>query len=286
MSRRTPSPLRYPGGKTSIYNMMSDIIVQNDLRLGTYVEPFAGGCGLALKLLFTGQVAEVHLNDIDKDIYAFWNSVLYKTNEFIEKIESTPVTLKERENQINIMADGRTSELNRGFATFFLNRTNRSGIIKRAGPIGGLSQKGNYKVDCRFNKEALIQKLKKIESYKEQITFYNEDAVDFIQFADKHLDNDTFFCIDPPYYKQGESLYTSFYKHIDHLELSETILALKKPWVLTYDNASEIKEMYKKLPQYNFNINYSAQEKKTGTELLIAPRTIKIPNETGLAKVA
>ncbi|MEW2639883.1 DNA adenine methylase, partial [Vibrio cholerae] len=75
----TPSPLRYPGGKTAITPMVSDIIGANNLRSAHYVEPYAGGAGLALSLLFNKVVPHIHLNDLDLSIWAFWYSILNHT---------------------------------------------------------------------------------------------------------------------------------------------------------------------------------------------------------------
>lgn len=72
------------------------------------------------------------------------------------------------------------SLLDLGFSTFFMNRTNRSGIIK-AGVIGGYAQTGNYKMDARYRKDKLMKRIRRIASYADRIELHNEDAVDFIQ---------------------------------------------------------------------------------------------------------
>lgn len=275
----TTTPLRYPGGKSSILPMVSQIIYENNLNLCNYVEPYAGGCGLALSLMFKGVVHELHLNDLDRSIFSFWNQILHNTNAFIEKIERTPVTLEEWHKQRKIQErKDSASELSLGFSTFFLNRTNRSGVIQKAGVIGGLKQNGNYKLDCRFNKDGLIEKIRRIEKYKHRIRFYNMDALDFIEFTDRELPKNTFYCIDPPYFNKGSTLYTNFYNPEDHKHIANRLRILKKNWILTYDNAPEIQGLYKSQPQYKFNLNYSAQDKKVGTELLITHKSILLPD--------
>ncbi|EHU1558648.1 DNA adenine methylase [Acinetobacter baumannii] len=277
---QTPSPLRYPGGKTSIWKMVSTIIKDNDLERGSYCEPYAGGCGLALSLLFKGYVHELHLNDIDRSIWSFWNAVLYNTDSLIEKIQQTEVTIeewyKQREIQLN---KNKVSDFELAFSSFFLNRTNRSGIILKAGMIGGFKQEGNYKIDCRYNKKTLIDKIKRIEKYKHRIHLYNLDALEFFEVTKSSLPKSSMYCIDPPYFEKGQTLYTNAYEKQDHEKIAETILKLKRPWILTYDNAEEIRKLYRSRKQYTFDLNYSAAEKRVGTELLVVSKNIKISDE-------
>ena len=104
-----------------------------------------------------------------------------------------------------------------GFSTFYLNRTNRSGIIQ-AGPIGGRNQIGNYKMNCRYNTEVLVNKIELIAKNKNKIGLYNLDAIKFIKNNIRRTKRSlTFF--DPPYFVKGKQLYTNFYEYIDHLEL-------------------------------------------------------------------
>jgi DNA adenine methylase len=272
------SPLRYPGGKSSIYATVRDVINASDLRYCTYAEPFAGGCGLALKLLFDGVVSKIYVNDLDPAIWAFWNAVLNQNDELCELIDSTPLTIEEWYSQRQIFAANSLKQsVNLGFAAFFLNRTNRSGIIKGAGVIGGLDQRGNYKIDCRFNRPELIKKIRRISLYKEQITLSNLDAVDFIEGFEAVNGQHSLLCIDPPYFNKGSSLYTNFYKTSDHAQLANRVLKVKTPWLITYDDAPEIRSLYDGCPAYRFGIKYSAQQKRLGTELLVHSNQITIP---------
>jgi DNA adenine methylase len=171
------------------------------------------------------------------------------------------------------------TDLELGYATFFLNRTNRSGIIKGGGVIGGLDQSGSYKIDCRFNKDELTKRIRRISKYKSRIHLYRDDALQFVEKMDCELPSRSFLCIDPPYFNKGSSLYTSFYNHSDHLAVSQTILGLERPWILTYDNTPEISHLYKQRRQYSFDVNYSVQTKRIGSELLVASKGLKIPSE-------
>lgn len=277
---RSTSPLRYPGGKTCLYDLLADILRLNGLELGHYVEPYAGGCGLALSLLFGGHVSDIHVNDLDRSIWAFWYSVLNHTNELIELVSRTPVTIEEWHRQREIQRNANTAPVSDlAFSTFFLNRTNRSGVIKGAGVIGGLSQTGNYKIDCRFNREELARRIRRIAKYKSRIHLTNLDAVAFLKKSERELPDNTFYCIDPPYFIKGSSLYTNFYGPSEHKTVADAVLNLSHKWIVTYDYAEEIRSLYSKRRQFIFNINYSIQTKRVGSELLIASKRLQLPSE-------
>lgn len=284
----TPSPLRYPGGKTSIWKMIAEIIKDNNLEGSDYIEPYAGGCGLALSLMLKGYVHDLYLNDLDRSIYCFWDAILNHTDDFIEKIKSTDVTIDEWYVQREIQKNKDTADdFDLAFSSFFLNRTNRSGVILKAGVIGGYAQDGEYKLDCRFNKEGLIERIRRIEKYKHRIHFYNMDAVEFIKMTRSFIpQKNCFYCVDPPYFVKGSTLYTNAYEPDDHAEIAKLLIGLKRPWVLTYDNAPEIQELYEEKRQYKFNLNYSAATKRVGTELLVASDELLISEELNLTNAA
>lgn len=272
------SPLRYPGGKTRISELVSDFISVNSLEGTHYAEPYAGGSGLALSLLYGGYVSDIHINDIDDGIWAFWSCVLNDTDGLLEKLEGTPITLDEWEKQREIWKTGRyQTKLDLGFATFFLNRTNRSGIIRNAGMIGGREQSGKYKIDCRFNKTQLGNRIRQVARYRERIHLTNRDAVEFMAKSKKNLPSETFFYFDPPYYSKGASLYTNFYREGDHSRIAKAILGLPQPWILTYDKIDEIKSLYSARRRYCLDINYSVNVKRQASELLITSKGLRIP---------
>lgn len=282
----TPSPLRYPGGKAAIQDMISAIIRSNGLVGGHYAEPYAGGGGLALSLLFKQYIHEIHLNDLDRSVWSFWHSILNNTEQFIDKIMVTSVTIEEWHKQREIQNNKDSyNDFELGFSSFFLNRTNRSGIILKAGVIGGLEQKSKYSLDCRFNKKGLIDRIKRVEKYKHRIHLYNMDAIEFMKDVDVNMPKKAMFCIDPPYFDKGSLLYTNFYNAEDHKVVSETIIKLKHPWLLTYDNAPEINRLYKNCNRYTYPLNYSAAIKRVGTELLVTKSDISIPDDLGITKV-
>ncbi len=277
---RGTSPLRYPGGKTCLYPLVSRILQNNRLERRHYAEPFAGGCGLALALLYEGHVSDIHINDVDASIWALWHSVLNDTDEFTCRIRKTPITIDEWRAQRGVhLAMDVDDPLALGFSTFFLNRTNRSGIIKAAGVIGGLDQNGPYKLDCRFNRDDLARRIRRVAKYKNRIHLTRRDALAFVKDTSANLPKSTFFCIDPPYFNKGQGLYTSYYDPEDHGILAKSILELENPWIVTYDDVPAITRLYRDRRQYQFDISYSVETKRRGTELLIASKGLRLPTE-------
>lgn len=262
------SPLRYPGGKSKLTPYVLETMTINDLVGGVYVEPFAGGAAIAWYLLLEGHVEEVYINDLNPSIHAFWHSVLYRTDELSELIASTPVNIDEWHKQKEIQHRPEVSLLERGFSTLFLNRTNRSGIIK-GGIIGGLQQDGNYKIDCRFNKLSLIGKIQKIAAKQSKVHLTNLDAVDFIEQILPNVPSKALVNLDPPYYVKGKGLYQNFFEHDDHFRLYESVKSIRQPWIVTYDDTPEINDIYSEFKPESFGLTYTAQNKRKGRELII-----------------
>tara|TARA_R110002072_G_scaffold38314_4_gene110893 strand:+ start:4928 stop:5812 length:885 start_codon:yes stop_codon:yes gene_type:complete len=277
---RAHSPLRYPGGKSCLYPLVTDFLRQNKLQRGHYAEPYAGGASLALSLLFHGQVSDIHLNDVDRGIWSLWHSVLEQTEELCELIRTTEITVEEWQRQRELYRSlNPVDTLALGFATFFLNRTNRSGIIGTGGIIGGLGQQGEYKIDCRFNRDELIRRIRRIAKYRSRIHLSQDDALVFLANMDRSLPQRSFIALDPPYYHKGASLYTSFYSPSDHADVADAILAIDRPWILTYDDVPQVRALYRSRRQYSFDIRYSVQTKRTGTELLVVSKGLIVPEE-------
>jgi DNA adenine methylase len=277
---RTNSPLRYPGGKSCLIDLAAGLLHLNGLERGHYAEPYAGGCGLALSLLYGGYVSDIHINDIDPAIWAFWYCVLKKPEALAELVNTVPVTIDEWLRQRDIYRKCSSKNvLALGFSAFFLNRTNRSGIINGAGVIGGLEQVGKFKLDCRYNREDLTCRILRVGKYKDRIHLTRLDAQDFMISLDQALPQKSLFFIDPPYYCKGADLYTSSYKPEDHAKIAETVTKLSRPWVVTYDDVAEIRKIYSRNRQYSFDIAYSVREKKLGAELMIASKRLRLPAE-------
>ncbi len=273
------SPLRYPGGKNKLSKFISKVCIDNDIK-GHYVEPYAGGASVALYLLLEDKVDKITINDFDRSIYAFWHSVLRNTKKLCDLIENTEINIENWQKAKNIQKNkSKENLLDLGFSTFFLNRTNFSGIIN-AGVIGGPGQNGKYKIDCRFNKKELIKRIKLIAKHKKQIKLYNLDALKLIKKIEKESDNNqTIFYFDPPYYLKASSLYMNYYKNNQHKEVAEAIKNIRNiNWIISYDNTLEIEKIYnwissKFIKKYSFN--HSAYRAKEGNEILFFSNSLK-----------
>jgi DNA adenine methylase len=282
MMHTAVSPLRYPGGKQVLAQLLAHLIRLNDATEGVYSEPYAGGAGAALALLFGEHVQRIMINDADPTIAALWRSLLGQTSAFIDLVDSVPLTMKEWRKQREIYHNCRRySCLKVGFATFYLNRCNRSGIIATGGPIGGVKQKGKWKIDARFNRGELIRRIQKIALFRDRIQLFNLDAVEFLRLhiAKSKFKRPVFAYLDPPYYAKGRDLYLNYYGPKDHAKLA-AFLQKKSPykWVLSYDNVPQIKKLYSSLRTVRFDLDYSARDRKKGKELLILKDGITFPD--------
>lgn len=284
---RFSTPLRYPGGKGKLSYYVKALIEENELLDGHYVEPFAGGAGVALELLYQEYVQHIHINDIDPAIFSFWYSCINNTEELCRLIYDTPVTIDVWKKQKEILKnfDGASGTVEQGFAAFFLNRTNRSGILQ-AGVIGGKDQQGEWKLDVRYKKSDLLKRIEKIARYSNRISAYNFDAVDFLKDASIRLPKKSLFYLDPPYYVKGQGLYRNFYVHEDHVRVKEELERSQSlSWIVSYDNAPQISDIYNKYRRKVFDLQYTAQVKKVGSEVMIFSDTLSMP-EISLGKVA
>lgn len=265
------SPLRYPGGKMKIYDKIRRLFELNDdFHNRTYVEPFAGGFGIGIKLLRDGMVNAAILNDYDRHIFNFWFSVINDTESLIKLITDTKISIDERTRQKEIYKDNNSEPLLDGFATLFLNRVNYSGVLK-GGPIGGLNQVGKYPLDCRFNKSDIIQKIRNVAEIGGRITLLNNDASDLIINLAQDNGLNLFFNIDPPYVVKGSQLYTSFYRDADHRILAALIAERlhDMPWIITYDNCALIKEIYADFHMQEYELMHNAGGSVMGKEIVI-----------------
>lgn len=265
------SPLRYPGGKGKLAPFMKLMIDKMDLRGGTYIEPFAGGAGIALDLLFNDIVNHIVINDYDKAIASFWKAILTENNRFVDCVMNTPITIEEWEHQKSILHNANKYSFELGFATFFLNRTNRSGIIK-GGPIGGKTQTGDWKLDVRFNREVLAERIRKIGLRKQDITVYNKDVNSLIVKYVSQFGNKTLIYFDPPYFEKGKQLYMNYFRLSDHERIEKLIRQhVTCNWMITYDNTPEIVKIYNGYDIRQYDLKYSVAKKRVASEIIIFP---------------
>ena len=269
------TPLRYPGGKSSLLSFFGSIIEKNGLKNVQYIEPYAGGAGAAISLLILGKVDSIVINDLDRAVYAFWRAITEDTDRFIRHIRETPITINEWYRQREVYRQKEADLFDLGFATFFLNRTNRSGILD-GGVIGGIKQTGKWPLHARFNKESLIQKIEIIAEHKRNIKVLNEDGLEVIRrFANMPT---AFFYIDPPYYFKGSLLYLNSYNHNDHSKLAELLNSLTETrWIVSYDNVPQIRSLYSsRAKQHEFSLYYHAHASKQGSEIMVLSDNLEL----------
>ncbi len=278
------SPLRYPGGKNCIFPFVSRLFYENGMIGVRYAEPYAGGAGLALRLLFEGYVDHIYINDLDISIYAFWKTVVENPNQFCEWIERTDITIENWKKYKEIQKKPESVSLfELAKSTFFLNRTNISGVIK-GGVIGGMKQQGKYKIDARFNKQDLIRRIKKIYSARHRITVSNFDGIQFINNLDKKK-HEIFIYLDPPYYKKGADLYMNYYLQQDHQRLSRNVKGLHNKWMVSYDNQEFIFNLYAEKKKVIHSLSQSASN-RVGNEIFIFSEKVQFVDSINALKSA
>jgi len=268
---RSISPFRYPGGKAFLYKYLLGRVKSLPAGSRYYAEPFCGGAGAAVILLKLDAVDRIHLNDADPKVYSAWKCILEETDRFAAAIFETPVSLETWHASRKIVDSASKSSFELGFATFFLNRTSRSGIVIGAGPIGGYDQRGNWKIDARFNRDALVERVRWLGLMKDRIKLTQEDALTFLSRSAGRLPIDrTLFFIDPPYVTAGGRLYLNAMNEAKHIALSDMLQDGTLPhWVLTYDNHPLIRTLYGERTIKDLAVTYSLQNKRKEREILI-----------------
>ncbi|WP_027529109.1 DNA adenine methylase [Bradyrhizobium sp. WSM3983] len=275
---RNVSPLRYPGGKFVMANLLSQIRRINNLGNRQIAEPFAGGAGASLNLLTLEEAPEIHINDADPAIFAFWWSLKHQPLDFAALLSKTRVSMAEWRRQRELYLSRRkVSRLRKGFSAFYLNRCNRSGIIMNGGPIGGIKQRGEWLIDARYNKPDLLERCAKIAEFSDRISVTGIDGIELI----KQLDHDkVFFFIDPPYYEKGATLYLNSLDASYHVRIADELRSRPgSAWVLTYDDCPEIRSLYRGWTTIRpFGLRYAASVRRSGKEIMIVPKHLRLPS--------
>lgn len=280
-SKTLYTPLRYPGGKARFAPFIARVISSNGLAGGHYLEPYAGGAGVALILLFDGHVSQVHINDVDPAVAVFWRVATTQASRLVNMVANEPVTLDAWHHWRSVMlGETQASELDRGFATLFMNRTNRSGILK-GGVIGGKDQAGCYKLDARFMKDQICARIERIGAHASAINVYEEDARALLIRSHRFLPMKSLVYLDPPYYVKGSGLYRNFYKQDDHQRIAKLLSGpnFRRPWIVSYDNVSEIRSMYEYARSFTYNLNYTAQRRYMGGEVMFFSDRLALSQE-------
>ena len=272
------SPLRYPGGKGKLSKFMAAVVRANGVSDGRYIEPYAGGAGIAWELLITGVVRRVLINDISPSLFAFWTSVLRHTDDLCRRIRDVPLSIEEWDRQKEIFRNPKdVSMIDLGLSFFYLNRTNRSGILN-GGVIGGRKQEGKWLMDARFNRENLIYRIKKIAECSRRIEVTQADAVEFLRDRSDGLGEKDLIYLDPPYFAKGRMLYYDAYRPQDHAAVAELLADLEGPrWVVSYDNVETIRRLYSFARRREYTIGYSARRRTRGHEVMFFRKGMKVP---------
>ncbi|EOF9239280.1 DNA adenine methylase, partial [Klebsiella pneumoniae] len=277
------TPLRYPGGKQKLTPFVLELIIANGMEGCQYVEPYAGGAGVAMQLLIDGHVKNVHLNDSSYHIYAFWHSILNDTEKFCNQISKSLLNIDEwKKHREVVRHPSEHSIFDVGFSTFYLNRTNRSGVLT-GGVIGGLSQEGKWKIDARFSHSELINRIELIASKKDSVFVYNKDAEDFFAENVIAFPENTFMYCDPPYFDKASGLYLNYYKPEDHERIANTIQTIDNiKWIVSYDGVENILSYYKNRKKFLYQLQYNVSKVYKGNEVFIFSDDMVIPRDSGL----
>jgi DNA adenine methylase len=280
------TPLRYPGGKGKLAAYVKSLLKANGLLDGEYVEPYAGGAAIALELLLHEYVSRIHINDVSRPIYAFWHSVLTETDELCRLIADTRITVRQWDIQKKILSNAADhDDLALGFATFFLNRTNRSGILN-GGIIGGRDQTGPWKIDARFNATELIHRITAIARMRNRICVSRKDALKFLKAGSSKWPSSTLIYLDPPYYVKGRDLYHDFYEPEDHAKVAAFVTGelSEQKWIVSYDNVEAIRKIYPGVRNVIYDIGYSARSASKGSEIMFFCEGMRVPRLIGLTR--
>lgn len=273
---KTASPLRYPGGKWRLARFFERLLEANYDAPPTYLEPFAGGASLALTLLLRGFVSRIFLNDLDPAVHAFWRTIVNQPTRLIRLIERTPITPKEWHRQREVYSAGADAgQLALGFAFFFLNRTSHSGILN-GGMIGGTRQRGTWKIDARFNRVELIERIRRIVEVRTSIHVSGIDGLEFIN-EHRRRRNRSLVYLDPPYFNAGRDLYMNAYRPEDHSRVHQAVVSLQTPWVVSYDDVLAIRALYRQVRCQHLNLVHTARDTRVGNEVMFFSSRLRVP---------
>ncbi len=249
-------------------NYIKLLFIANDLVDSEYIEPFAGGAGVALSLLYEGYASHIHINDLDGDVYAFWDAVLNDTDALCSRITDTHVVIEEWHKQRAVLDADSPDSIDLAFATFFLNRTNKSGIIRGGGVIGGQKQQGQWELHARYNKPALIKRIQRVADHRDKITLTPYDAAYFIRCILPTITEHALVYLDPPYFVKGQGLYRNAYEPGGHLEIAHLVPLIRQDWLVSYDADEEIINYYGDYVPLRYDLSYSAQSRYRGREVM------------------
>lgn len=278
---RALSPLRYPGGKKWIAPHVEGILKANSLDVRLFVEPFAGGASVALHMLHRDLVGAIGLVDRDPLVASFWKVLFFDTDWLVKKILETPITI---DLWRRLKSRRLTSDRQRAFACLYLNRTSFSGILNhQAGPLGGQQQLSRYKIDCRFPRQDLADRVDWLgRNFRDRVLFvwnwsWRRGLVELRKHITREEDTSKIFVyLDPPFYNKAEKLYNHYFDHTEHESLRDFLSEVDLPWFLSYDDCNEVRHLYQDMSRISVNCLYNAgrvgkakAKRKPSSELVI-----------------
>ncbi len=276
---------RYPGGKKKLVSQIAGRIrCYYDEKMCwnrvEYVEPFAGSLSVGLTLLNYKIIKNVCINDKDPGISALWTSVLRYPEKLCEYISYFSPTTEAFYNYKKYFGDIKSVSKEEkkatricveiGFRKLALHQMSYSGLgVKAGGPIGGKTQNSNYKIGCRWNPKLLKKNINKYHNLLVKTILRYKKCSSYGWLKILNDCKDSFIYLDPPYYEKGSELYQFSFSEYNHKKLSEVLKKIKYPWLLSYDYADEIKELYSwgKWVEIDNTCTINGPNKKT--ELLI-----------------
>jgi DNA adenine methylase len=286
--RRRPvlSPLRYPGGKRRLAPYITALLDLHGLEPGVFVEPYAGGASVGLELLHFQLIERLVLGDRDPMIIAFWQTVRDDVDWLCRQVEQVDLDL----DTWRRMKRGRfRSRRSLALACLYLNRTSFNGSLHRqAGPIGGQTQASDYAIGCRFPRQRLVRRLRACSELSDRIDIAQpQEAMKTVRQARDHArqhDMSAFFYLDPPFWDKSQRLYRYGFTETEHERLADALHWVKDPFVLSYDAAPEIVELYKGHRGRSIaliELLYTGTARSAGQELVIS-NLDALPHETRL----
>lgn len=234
------SPFRYPGGKTWFVPRLREWMRSKRTKPELFVEPFTGGGILSLTTAFEELTDRVLMVEIDIEVAAVWQTILNGEAEWL--VNCILDFQMNRDNVLNELKKTDADTKYIAFRTILKNRTFHGGIL--ASGSGLLKNGENGKgISSRWYPETLARRIRQIDLIKSKLTFIHTDAFEILE--QYKTQNNAVFFIDPPYTvggkKAGKRLYTHF--QLDHKKLFSYCAKLKGDFLMTYDNAEEVKNL-------------------------------------------
>lgn len=234
------SPFRYPGGKTWFVPTFRHWMARMYPKPSILVEPFAGGGIISLTALFENLVQKAVMVELDDEIAAVWESIVNGDAEWLaNRILTFNLT---KEAVVQEIKKNPNTLRGKAFQTILKNRTFHGGILAEGSGFLKYGESGKG-IRSRWYPRTLAKRLLDLNYIASRIEFRCDDGLKVMQeFANNQ---DAGYFIDPPYTAGGKKAGNRLYKHcnLDHNRLFTVCESLKGDFLITYDNAEEVKRM-------------------------------------------